>query len=33
VRINYGIAYLGLIAFLGAMSYSLHQNLQAVYHH
>jgi Zn-dependent protease len=33
VRINYGIAYLGLIAFLGAMSYSLHQNLEAAYHH
>lgn len=31
-RINYGIAYLGLIAFLGAMTYSVHQDLQAVYH-
>ena len=32
-RITYGVYYLGLVAFLGAMTYSLHQNLQAVYHH
>jgi Zn-dependent protease len=32
-RINYGGAYLGLIAFLGAMSYSLHETLEATYHH
>lgn len=32
-RINYGVAYLGLLAFLGAMTYTLHQDLQAAYHH
>jgi hypothetical protein len=32
VRINYGVAYLGLIAFLGAMTYSVHQDLEVVYH-
>lgn len=26
-RINYGVAYLGLVVFLGAVSYSLHQDL------
>ncbi|MBV8063331.1 MAG: site-2 protease family protein [Nevskia sp.] len=31
-RINYGVAYLGLIAFLGAMTYSVHETLQAAYH-
>ena len=31
VRINYGICYLGLVAFLGAMTYSLHQNLSLTY--
>ena len=31
-RISYGVYYLGLVAFLGAMTYSLHQELQAVYH-
>jgi Zn-dependent protease len=31
-RIMYGVYYLGLVVFLGAMTYSLHQNLQAVYH-
>jgi Zn-dependent protease len=32
-RITYGVYYLGLVAFLGAMTYSLHRDLQAVYHH
>ena len=32
-RINYGVAYLGLIAFLGAMSYSLHETLRTTYNH
>lgn len=31
-RVAYGVFYLGLVAFLGAMTYALHQNLQAVYH-
>ena len=31
VRINYGICYLGLVAFLGAMTYSLHQSLALTY--
>ena len=31
VRINYGICYLGLVAFLGAMTYSLHQDLSLTY--
>ena len=31
-RINYGVFYIGLAAFLGAMTYSVHQDLQAVYH-
>ena len=31
VRINYGICYLGLVAFLGAMTYSLHQGLALTY--
>jgi Zn-dependent protease len=31
-RINYGVAYLGLLVFLGAMTYSLHETLQATYH-
>jgi Zn-dependent protease len=31
VRLNYGVAYLGLVAFLGAMSYSLHQDLATAY--
>jgi hypothetical protein len=26
-RINYGVMYIGLIGFLAAMSYSLHQQL------
>lgn len=32
-RINYGVAYLGLLTFLGLMTYSLHKDLQALYHH
>jgi Zn-dependent protease len=31
VRINYGVFYLGLVAFLGAMTYSLHETLHATY--
>ena len=31
-RINYGVFYIGLTAFLGLMTYSVHQDLQAVYH-
>lgn len=30
-RINYGVAYLGLVVFLGQMTYTLHQSL-AAYH-
>lgn len=31
-RINYGAAYLGLLVFLGVMTYLLHHDLQAIYH-
>lgn len=31
-RWNYGLAYLGLIAYLGAMSYSLHEELGSIRH-
>ena len=29
-RLNYGLAYFGLVIYLGAMSYSLHQELEAL---
>ncbi|WP_428309757.1 site-2 protease family protein [Hydrocarboniphaga sp.] len=29
-RVNYGLAYLGLVAYLGAMTYSLHEQLQGM---
>jgi Zn-dependent protease len=31
VRVTYGFWYLGLVAFLGAMTYSLHETLHATY--
>lgn len=31
-RVNYGLAYFGLVAYLGAMSYSLHEQLESIRH-